>query len=503
MRKIMERVKAGNFLRLLALASIAFFAATLLFAPADAAQVAVTVEKLTASGGGFIVEPTLVTLNGSVEPLSVVTLRVLDAKFQGGKGTAYDYTGTTTSGFYLSKVYDPYSGGFLGEFDEGTNFSGWMVTLNNSFIKASAASFSLVNRNVVRWQFTKNYGKDIGTDVETLGASTKPSKDDLIWKVALINGAGNKSAYGGAYTTAVNVLADLGATKDQISNALAALNAVNPDGGDNNNNDGGDINPGGSGDPDDDDSPGGDINPDDDDNPGVGGGTASEVQKAPVVTPAPGSGIMAGETQPLSVAMANGFGFENLVTETTYGVAVKADAFEDGLADNLKTSVNTITPLDMTDTKVPDNTTIALFSLKTPLDKYAGKALSSIAVLKMKRDKSVGVLTMASTVEDLASGSYVWTDKDGKQKKGDEKAAIGKEYYLSVAIKDNDIDYDLDQEAGKVVDPLALAIADTKDNVNDGNETNGGGGGCDAGAAGILALSLTALASATARRRGR
>jgi hypothetical protein len=106
-----------------------------------------------------------------------------------------------------------------------------MATLNNSFITKSAADISLINRNVMRWQFTKNYGKDIGTDMETLGPSAKPDKDKLIWKVALINGAGNKSAYGSAYTSAVAVLGKLDATKPQIDGALAALNAVNPGGG--------------------------------------------------------------------------------------------------------------------------------------------------------------------------------------------------------------------------------------------------------------------------------
>ena len=493
MRRIVKRMTAGKFLRLLALALATFFAAATSFAPAHAAQVAVTVEKLTVDGK-FIVEPTLVTLNGSVEPLSVVTLRVLDAKFQGGKGTAYDYTGTTTSAFYLSKVYDPDSGGLLGEFDAGTNLSGWMVTLNNSFIKASAASFSLVNRNVVRWQFTKNYGKDIGTDVETLGTSTKPNKDDLIWKVALINGAGNKSAYGSAYTTAVNVLADLGATKGQISNALAALNAVNPDGGDNNNNGGDDdINPGGSDDPDDDDSPNNSGNSEDSDAPGV--------QKTPVVVPSANSDIDAdSETQPLSNERAEELGLDSIIEPTTGGgFEVKKSVFADGLDDSVKVKTDKLTPLGITDTKVA-NGAVALFSIKASLDDYEGEAFGDIAVLKLTNAASgrkIVKLVMAESLEGLASGRYVWTEgKDGSPLKKTDKAEAGTAYYLSVAIEDDSV-YDLDQNAEKVVDPLALAIADTSE------QPNGGGGGCDAGVSGILALSLAALASVTARRRGR
>jgi hypothetical protein len=508
MRRIVKRMTAGKFLRLLALALAALLAAATSFAPAHAAQVAVTVEKLTVDGK-FIVEPTLVTLNGNIEPLSVVTLRVLDAKFKGGKGTAYDYTGTTTSAFYLTKVYDPDNDGLLGEFDAGTNLSGWMVTLNNSFIKASAASFSLVNRNVVRWQFTKTYGNDIGTDVETLGKSRKDSKDDLIWKVALINDAGNESAYGSAYTTAVNVLADLGATKGQISNALAALNAVNPDGGDNNNNGGGDdINPGGSGDPDDDDSPSGSDDPDDDDSPDNSGNsedsTAPGVQDTPAVTPTPGSGLEAGKTQSLTAERADALGFGDLVAETAGGgVAVKPGEYASRLEGDLKNTVktDTLTPLDMPDTKEVTAKATALFSIKASLDNYEGKAFSDIAVLKMTNEDSgrqVVKLTMAGALADLVSGSYVWTEgKSGSPLKKTDKAKADTPYYLSVAIEDDSI-YDSDTEAGTVVDPLALAIADTSEQPN-----GGGGGGCDAGASGILALSLAALASVTARRRGR
>ena len=146
--------------RLIVLSLLVLLASALPLAPADAAQVAVTVEKLTVDGG-FIVEPQLLTLSGS-ETMAQATIRLLDSKFPGVK--AYDYAGTINSSFYIESIYNPSTGSLLGEFHEGF-YSGWMVTLNNYFIKASACEFTLTNRNVMRWQYTTGYGEDIGTDV--------------------------------------------------------------------------------------------------------------------------------------------------------------------------------------------------------------------------------------------------------------------------------------------------------------------------------------------------
>jgi hypothetical protein len=222
--------------RLAALLSLALFTSAFSLAPADAAQVAVTVEKLTL-GEGYIVEPTLVTLSGS-QTAEDVTKSLLTSRFPGV--TAYKSGGSGDS-FYLKGVYDPSRGGLLSEFSLGSK-SGWMITVNNFFIRASAGTDALSDGDVIRWQYTTQLGSDLGEDTDHLGANTKADKGALIWKVAEINAAGNKTAYGGAHAAAVSALTDLNAAQTTVDSALAALNAATPGGGGNNNDNSGDNN---------------------------------------------------------------------------------------------------------------------------------------------------------------------------------------------------------------------------------------------------------------------
>ena len=152
-----------------------------------------------------------------------MTTRFLTSKFPGV--TAYK-SGGSGSDFYLKGVYDPSRGGLLSEFTLG-NKSGWMITVNNSFIRTSAGVHILSDGDVVRWQYTLQLGADLGEDVDYLGTNTKANKDSLLWKVAEVNAAGNKYAYGSTYTEAMTVLKDLNASQASVNSALDALNSVN------------------------------------------------------------------------------------------------------------------------------------------------------------------------------------------------------------------------------------------------------------------------------------
>lgn len=94
------------------------------------------------------------------ETIAQVTLRLLDHK-----GIGYSYTGSPTNDFYLASIKNftvnntAYTS--MGEFDAGQG-SGWMITWNDVFINRGAADFQVSNGDTVRWQYTCQYGADIG-----------------------------------------------------------------------------------------------------------------------------------------------------------------------------------------------------------------------------------------------------------------------------------------------------------------------------------------------------
>lgn len=211
--------------------------------------VAVTVEKLTVDGE-YIVEPTLVEVKKFTQA-SVVITDLLNAKYAGTyNGTPYRITGTVSSSFYLAGIYDPTyvpatSGingknannedfdqtyeGFLSEFDGG-RWSGWMYCVNGEFPGVGASGWTLMNGEVMRWQYScVGLGCDIGADNSEWGATESTQvadKDALIWKVAEINRAGTKTAYGEAYINAMTVLKTIEAPQADVDASLAALNAL-------------------------------------------------------------------------------------------------------------------------------------------------------------------------------------------------------------------------------------------------------------------------------------
>ena len=185
--------------------------------------VAVTVEKLTVNGS-YIIEPTLVTVDrGSLA--SVVVTDLLKAHYPSYSGKPYTMTGTETSNFYLSGVWDGTT--MLSEFDHGIQ-SGWMYCVNGSFPGVGASGWILKNGDVMRWQYTcEGLGADIGNNNEAFGGSAGvpvADKDALIWKIAEINEAGTQSTYGNDYTNAMTVLKTIEAPQADVNAALAALN---------------------------------------------------------------------------------------------------------------------------------------------------------------------------------------------------------------------------------------------------------------------------------------
>ena len=451
-------IKAGKITRLIALSMLALCAAVVSVPAGQAAQVAVTAEALTA-GGGFILEPEFVTLSDGDTAASLI-MRHLTSKFPSAS-PAYTFAGSGAH-FYISGIYDPERGGLLSEKDHGAS-SGWVITVNNFFINTSAGAYMLSDGDVVRWQYTANGGPDLEMDPNVLGINKKADKDGLIWKVAEINNAGDKTSYGGAYLTAHSVLKNLNAAQSAVDSALDVLN-------------------GGT------------------DNGASADGTESEIIATPVFVPP--SGVEAGNgTRDITFSEMKALGFEGSVSANQKGEVTVVESVFRGVLESSGIAIDgeaPLTPLRAFHTGVSEGAT-ALVTLKVKLDRYDGKTLDSVSVFKMTSGNTAAKLEMVPSIGDMADGSFVWTDGSGEFKQPTEKAAAGGSYFISVAIKD-DGDFDLDKKAGTIVDPLVLSVEDrgAGNGGRDGGGESKSGGGCDIGAFGIAALA--ALASIVARR---
>jgi hypothetical protein len=109
--------------------------------------ITLSVEKRSL-GEGDIIAPTTVTL------LSGDTAFTLLQRVLGSQSIPVSYTGTGAS-LYVQSI------NHLGEFDRGQQ-SGWMYSVNGSFPSYSAGSYTLQNNDFLRWQYTKDLGKDLG-----------------------------------------------------------------------------------------------------------------------------------------------------------------------------------------------------------------------------------------------------------------------------------------------------------------------------------------------------
>ena len=105
-----------------------------------------------------------------------VTLRLLDAM-----DYSYQHTGTTKSGFYLASIGDFTLKGIsydtFGEFDAGSG-SGWMITLNKTFIEYGASDFEVKNGDTIKWQYTCQLGADIGDPFYSGYSSSSSNKNN-------------------------------------------------------------------------------------------------------------------------------------------------------------------------------------------------------------------------------------------------------------------------------------------------------------------------------------
>lgn len=242
-------IRWSNLKMLLLAAAVCF---GLMVSPAWAAEkwAAVSLDANTL-GLGYIIEPTLIDITEQPKASVVLTNFLRDNITTPDGSEPWKMTGTIDSGFYLSQIYCPlqqnaevpeyivaalgddvdYSardGVWLGEFNYST-MSGWMYSVNSKFPNVGAASYTLSDGDVMRWQFTVyGYGADINADNSEWGQPSivnSGSKDDLTWQVAYLNGRFAKSVLeqNEAYSQAMTVLQDPTASEDAVSGAFAKL----------------------------------------------------------------------------------------------------------------------------------------------------------------------------------------------------------------------------------------------------------------------------------------
>lgn len=124
-------------------------------------------EKLYGEPLGTIIPATEVPFKKG-DNMADVTIRLLDAM-----GIEYDSTGTADDGFYLAALLDFELNDTyyptLGEFDAGSQ-SGWCVKLNNWHTNQGASAFEVEDEDVIKWQYTCQFGADIGADFSSKSA---------------------------------------------------------------------------------------------------------------------------------------------------------------------------------------------------------------------------------------------------------------------------------------------------------------------------------------------
>lgn len=131
-----------------------------------------------------------------------------------------------------------------------------------------------------------------------------------------------------------------------------------------------------------------------------------------------------------------------------------------------------------------------LATFKATLNEFIEKQFGQICMLKILEDGSLARFTVNQNLMTIQWGEFCISNLDGTQVDPYLKPEQGKEYLISLAIKDGS-DFDISKGLGDLLDPAFLAstkaVYTPGGGGGGGGEVSGGGGGCNAGF-GILAL---------------
>ncbi len=236
------------------------FAVCVLFSLALVGRVQASADTLTmtlerfSTGGGFIEEPTVVEFQQG-ETYEDVLTRVLKQK-----GYTYKSSHTDDKGFYLEGIDNvdvgisnmpscvkniltdrntaitgnSYSGLYAFSYTSG---SGWMYFVNNQYVNVGMSKCKPVQGDVVRFMFTLYLGADLtgqlrdyDTNQVTKTYYTTADKTELIRLMGIMNQDkahwSGVAGFNSAYAEAVNVMAKMDATSNDVNEALSWLKEI-------------------------------------------------------------------------------------------------------------------------------------------------------------------------------------------------------------------------------------------------------------------------------------
>jgi len=205
-----------------------------------------TVELFTL-GLGYLIEPVKIELFEG-ENAAQALINAIESY-----GFTTDYTGTPTSGFYLSGIegvagivdvtanfpdyvltaleengmypeYERWDEDWIGEFDYSYG-SGWMYSINGVFPNVGFADYYLGDGDVLRTQFTLSYGSDIGGGYMGTAYYEVNNRDSLTALIAEVNSNGlvGETDISQAYEQAITTVQKLNATAEEIAAAYNNL----------------------------------------------------------------------------------------------------------------------------------------------------------------------------------------------------------------------------------------------------------------------------------------
>ena len=198
-------------------------------------------------------------------------------------------------------------------------------------------------------------------------------------------------------------------------------------------------------------------------------------------------------------------------------IRAKAETVRAGLSEADAANLNTAAPLPIFRAQCGAGQT-AVVTMKVDLGAFAGADAAHISVLQLLKTGGTEKLTAASSPEAITAGRFVLTDANGAVVGGAPAAetsylsrivskitgatggtiAADTDYYLSIAVADNDAGRDWDDAAGAVVAPCALALYDTPEpDPTPSNKSSSGG--CNAGAP-LLLLAAAAIVMLSKKR---
>ncbi|WP_339252240.1 DUF4430 domain-containing protein [Sporosarcina sp. FSL W8-0480] len=134
--------------------------------------VTLSVEKRSI-GQGDIITPLSIMLQSGDTAFTLLK-RLVDEK-----GISIEYTGSGAE-LYVKSIDG------LGEFDNGP-LSGWMYSVNGTFPDYSAGNYTLKNGDVIRWQYTTDLGKDLGSSYAPgpVVIPETPKKEDTVTRKSI------------------------------------------------------------------------------------------------------------------------------------------------------------------------------------------------------------------------------------------------------------------------------------------------------------------------------